>query len=132
MGYQQVILMQSVEIILNELFNLGVRRVLRIGTAGSLQDHIKAGSLVIATSAVRDEDTTEDYGPKEIPAMASLQMVQSIQASAEKLRLSNIFSGVVHTKSSLFAREFKQGPLRKTHEEYMKIFEENFVIASEM
>ena len=46
----------SVDIIVTELISLGARLLLRVGTSGSLQPHaVRAGSLVVATAAVRDE-----------------------------------------------------------------------------
>src|SRR5476651_2489588 len=53
----------SMEIILHELFHLGAKRFLRVGTAGSLQPWIKIGSIVNALASVRDENTSTRYLP---------------------------------------------------------------------
>src|SRR5215510_16153065 len=45
----------SISIYLNELFrDYGVKRAIRVGTAGSIQENIKVRSMVIASSACTD------------------------------------------------------------------------------
>jgi DeoD family purine-nucleoside phosphorylase len=51
----------SAAIVLEELIELGVKRVLRIGTCGSLQPDLGHGDLVLALSAVPNEATTAAY-----------------------------------------------------------------------
>ena len=66
----------SVDIIVNELIRLGARRLLRVGTAGSLQPgRIPIGSIVVASAAVRDEGASRLYMPTEVPAVASAAMI---------------------------------------------------------
>lgn len=68
----------SADIIINELYLLGDKRFIRIGTAGSLQPtKIKVGDIVIPTAAVRDEDTSTNYIYREYPAIASLNIVNA-------------------------------------------------------
>ena len=124
----------SLDIIVNELFRLGARRILRVGTAGSLQpDHIRVGDLVVATAAVRDENTSRLYVPIEYPAVASASMVAASQAATRKLRLEKrIRYGIIHAKDSLFAREFGEGPMRERNREYMRLLHDSGVMASEM
>ncbi len=123
----------SVDIIVNELYRLGTRRILRIGTSGSLQpEYIRTGAIVIATGAVRDEGTSTSYMPKEIPAMASFEFIEAALTATKELGTKNVFSGVVHTKDSLYAREFKEGPLREENTRYMQILKNSGILASEM
>ncbi|MHB1948369.1 MAG: phosphorylase family protein, partial [Gammaproteobacteria bacterium] len=66
----------STEIIVHELFNLGAKRFLRVGTSGSLQPGlIHAGDIINVQASVRDEDTTRHYAPLELPAISSLEFV---------------------------------------------------------
>ena len=52
----------SMDIIATELLHQGARRLIRVGTAGSLQpERLRIGSLVIPTAAVRDEGTSRHY-----------------------------------------------------------------------
>lgn len=62
--------MPSISIYVNELFkDYGVRKAIRIGTAGSLQEHVKIRDLVIAMSASTDSAVNQirfrgmDYAP---------------------------------------------------------------------
>jgi uridine phosphorylase len=123
----------SMEIIVHELFHLGARHFLRVGTAGSLQPYIKVGNLINVAAAVRDEGTTTHYAPIEIPALASYDFIANINLAAQKLELTNIiYTGMVHCKDSLYAREFGAGPLVSENTAYLHLLSENGVFASEM
>ena len=73
----------SVAIGVEELKELGVHTLLRVGTCGALQAGIKMGDLVIAVGAVRSEGTPDGYVPKEYPAIASLDVVNALIEAAE-------------------------------------------------
>jgi uridine phosphorylase len=124
----------STEIILHELYHLGAKRFLRVGTAGSLQpETLRTGALVNVQAAVRDESTTTRYVPIEFPAIASFEVFSSIILAAEKLGLSSLLqTGIVHTKSALYAREFGEGPLGAENKAYMAQLAQMGVLASEM
>ncbi len=123
----------SVDIIVNELYKLGARRILRIGTSGSLQpEYIRTGAIVVPIAAVRDEGTSANYMPKEIPAIASIQFVEASKRAIKELKMENIFFGIVHTKDSLYAREFKEGPMKDENTRYMKLLKDSGILASEM
>ncbi|MNY11121.1 Uridine phosphorylase [compost metagenome] len=124
----------SIDIIVNELCQLGAKRFVRVGTAGSLQPaNIRAGSLVVATASVRDEATSRRYVPIEVPAVASLEVVLAAKRAAAALGLaSSTHFGTVHCKDSLFAREFGAGPLHEENHAYMKVLSAAGVLASEM
>ncbi|MDX1900580.1 MAG: nucleoside phosphorylase [Gammaproteobacteria bacterium] len=123
----------SMEIILHELFTLGARRFLRVGTAGALQSFIQLGDLVNATASVRDEKTTYDYVPEGFPAIASPEMHAFISQAAEKINLQKkLHHGIVHCKASFYAREFGKGPYGERNEYYMALLAQSGVLATEM
>ncbi len=124
----------SMEIILHELFHLGGKRFLRIGTAGSLQpDFVKIGDIVNAQASVRDEHTTLDYVPIGMPAISSMEFNSAFELAANKLGLSEkTHSGIVHCKSSLYAREFGVGPQAEINHSYIRLLTQCGVLASEM
>jgi uridine phosphorylase len=124
----------SLDIIVNELYRLGVKRFLRVGTAGLLQPkYMKAGDFCIATGAVKDDGASQNYVPPEIPAIASMDIVLAAQKAAEVLDYtSRIHTGLLHSKASLYAEEFKTGPMGQENARYMKILSEAGVLASEM
>ena len=124
----------SMEIILHELFHLGGKRFLRVGTAGSLQPKmVKIGDMVNVQAAVRDEHTTTDYMPITVPAIASLEFNSAILHSAHKLGLTDhVHTGIVHCKSSLYARELGAGPRAARNKLYINLLTHCGVLASEM
>lgn len=124
----------STEIIVHELFNLGAKRFLRVGTAGTLQPSlVPEGSLVNVQASVRDDATTTNYAPIELPAIASLEFVTSILVAAEKLGLGEeVHSGIVHCKSSLYAREMAAGPRAPENQAYLNLLAQSGVLATEM
>jgi len=124
----------SMEIILHELFHLGGKRFLRIGTAGSLQPNlVKLGDMVIAQASVRDEHTSTDYFPLCIPAVASFDFTAALSLAAKKPGMAGqIYIGTVHCKSSLYAREFGSGPQAEINQAYIKLLTQCGVLASEM
>ncbi len=123
----------SVDLIVTELIRLGAGALLRIGTSGSLQHHIHTGDLVVATAAVRDEGTSDTYLPKEFPALASWPMLCAIQRAVDtRTSRGAVHFGPVHTKDSLYAREFRFGPKAAEHEQYEKWLTQAGVCATEM
>lgn len=124
----------SMEIILHELFCLGSKRFLRVGTAGSLQPNlVNIGDLINVSAAVRDESTTSDYVPLGFPAIAALEVINTISKSAKKLKLEKkLHTGIVHCKSSFYAREFGTGPLGPDNKHYLSILSKAGVLATEM
>lgn len=124
----------SMEIILHELFHLGGKRFLRVGTAGSLQPElIRIGDIVHAHGSVRDEHTTLDYVPLAMPAISSVEFTSPILNSAKNLGLSSqVHTGLVHCKSSFYAREFGSGPKGNENIEYINLLTECGVLATEM
>lgn len=129
----------SVEVILTELIHLGARFFLRVGTCGSLApETVKVGHLINASASVRDEATTQKYCPPEFPAMADLELIQTIRSTFSASNNFNsksstqLHTGIVHSKDSLYAREFYQGPLAKEHESYVDTLKKNGTIGSEM
>jgi uridine phosphorylase len=124
----------SIDIILSELLKLGGKKFLRLGTCGLLQpSFMKGGDLAIATAAVRDDHATTCYLPKEFPAIASYEVVEAAVSATKKIpHTGNVHVGIFHSKDSLYAREFKQGPLAKKNADYMTQLKNAGVIASEM
>lgn len=123
----------SMDIIATELLALGAKRLLRVGTAGTMQPYVKVGSLVVANACVRDDGCSIHYMPIEVPALSSMLMIQAANQAMEKMQLQDkIFVGPIRTKSSLYAREFTFGALSKENQRYEEILHDTGIIASEM
>lgn len=124
----------SLDIIATELLHLGARRLIRIGTAGSLQpERLRIGSLVIPTAAVRDEGTSRHYLDPSIPVQPALEFLDAVRRAGQELKIKDrLHLGMTHTKDSLYAREFGEGPLKEQHVRYMEHLQAAGVLASEM
>ncbi len=123
----------SVEIILTELIRMGATKVIRVGTCGAMQDSIKGSDILVATAAIRDEQATAAYFPKEFPSVASFSLVADIRETASELKmLDRIKLGVFHTKSALYGREFEAAPKEARNKEYMSLVRKYNTIGSEM
>ncbi len=124
----------SMDIIATELLQLGAKRIIRVGTAGSLQPKtLRVGHIVIPTAAVRDEGTSRHYLDSSIPVLSSLDFLDVARSVSRDLKIAEkVMLGLVHTKDSLYAREFGQGPLLAQHKMFMDHLVAAGVLASEM
>ena len=60
----------SLSIIVNELVQVGIKTIIRVGTCGSIQPQVKAGSVVISSGALCRQGAANDIAPPEYPAVA--------------------------------------------------------------
>ena len=58
-----------------ELHNVGVKYVIRVGSAGAMQKDIPLGRLVIAEGVVRDDGLSRKYVPEIYPAVPSYRLL---------------------------------------------------------
>jgi len=93
----------SASIALEELVRAGADTFVRIGTCGGMDREVKSGDVVIATAAIRMEGTTKEYAPIEFPAVANLDVVNSLVESAKKLEFP-YHAGVVECKDSFYGQ----------------------------
>jgi uridine phosphorylase len=71
-------------IVLEELAQLGVKTVLRVGTVMTLVPDA-LGELVVATAAVREEAVSRTYLPLSVPAVPDLDLLFGMLVSLEQL-----------------------------------------------
>jgi uridine phosphorylase len=83
-----------------ELCQAGVRRIIRAGTAGGLQERVRDGDVVVVSGAVRDDGVTPRIVPLSYPAVPSLDVVADLR-SASSNRGVETHEGIVLT-SDLF------------------------------
>ncbi len=76
---------RSTSIAVDEMAALGGTTFLRVGVTGSLQPHVAAGDLIIASAAVRLDRTSEHYVRVEYPATAHFEVTAALIAAAQKL-----------------------------------------------
>ncbi len=70
-------------IVLHELFDLGVRRFLRVGTA-MVMPPASVGDFVVADGAFRGDGTSATYAPPGYPAVADFDLGVALRASLER------------------------------------------------
>lgn len=123
----------SAEVVLFELLEAGARRLLRVGSCGTMTRAIQPGQVVIATGAVRDDGSSAHYAPLEYPALAHPSAVAALRIGAERAGLAaETFLGLCHTKATLYAREFGYGPAGESNLAYCDVLRRCGVVASEM
>jgi uridine phosphorylase len=72
----------STSIAVEELWNLGARLFIRVGTCGGIQDSTRSGDLVIATGAVRGDGTSVEYVDVSFPAVADPDVTVALRDEA--------------------------------------------------
>lgn len=108
-----------------ELIQGGGRRLVRLGTCGSLQAGLNEGQLVIATGAVDWTGYGREIFPPGYPAVADLELTVALrQAAASSGRASH--SGIVLTRDG-----FYEGPKNTRAADY-KMLSAAQVLAVEM
>jgi uridine phosphorylase len=79
----------SLSIVVNELVQAGVRRIIRIGTCGSIQEHVLPGSIVITRAALCRQGAAADIAPAEYPAAADPFLTVGLVNAARELRVEH-------------------------------------------
>ena len=120
----------STAIAVEELSAIGAHTLIRVGTSGIMQPHMKEGELVIATGAVRDEGTSHQYLPAAFPAIASPEVVAAYTAALQHM---TTHIGVVHSKDSFYGEvESERMPLKRHLQERWAAWISGGCLCSEM
>lgn len=93
----------STAIAVEELANIGITNLIRVGTSGGMQLDVSAGDIVIAQAAIRQEGTSKEYVPIEFPAVADIELTNALKKAADELGYVN-HTGVVHCKDSFYGQ----------------------------
>ena len=72
----------SAAIAVEELHNIGVKRIIRVGSAGALQAGIDLGLPIIGEGAVRDDGLSKMYVPVQYPAVPSVDLMKKAKEVA--------------------------------------------------
>lgn len=112
----------STAIAVEELRNLEVKTLIRIGSCGALQNNIKLGDLVIASGAIRSEGTSNTYIEKSYPAVPDTDILMSLIKCAQELNYV-YHCGIIRSHDSFYT---------DNEEEIDKFWAEKNVLASDM
>ncbi len=75
----------SASIAFNELVQLGITTVIRVGTCGSIQAHVAPGSVVISSASLCRQGAADDIAPVEYPASADPFLTVTLADAARRL-----------------------------------------------
>ena len=75
----------STAIGVEELANIGVEAMIRIGSCGALRSGIKLGDLVIVNGAVRDDGASNAYIDKAFPAIPDTELLMDVIQAAKAM-----------------------------------------------
>ena len=92
----------AMAIVVNEVSNIGVKTLIRVGSTGAIQEGIHCGDLVISNAAVRLDGASLSYVGPEFPAFASYDVLQALIEAAETLEV-RYHVGVTATTSDFYA-----------------------------
>jgi uridine phosphorylase len=79
----------SLSIVVNELIQVGIRQIIRVGTCGSIQAHVLPGSVVISRAALCRQGAANDIAPAEYPAAADPFLTVALVEAARALSVSH-------------------------------------------
>lgn len=103
---------------LEDLAEIGSDTLIRVGTCGTIQEHIRPGDLIICTGAVRKEGTSCDYVLPEYPACADYEVTLALIEAAEQLGYP-YHVGIGYTAASFFCGQGRPG-VGGYNQSYMK------------
>jgi uridine phosphorylase len=85
-----------------ELVVAGARRIVRLGTCGSLQPHVQPGHLVIATAAVQQTGYGQEVAPHGYPAVPDITLTYHLLEAARR-EGHPYHKGLILTRDAFFA-----------------------------
>jgi uridine phosphorylase len=77
----------SLSIVVNELVQVGITQIIRVGTCGSIQPDVGVGSIVISQGALCRQGAANDLAPVEYPAVADPFLTVALAEAAKKLKI---------------------------------------------
>lgn len=92
----------STAIAVEELAQLGVHTLVRVGTCGAIQRAIGPLEIVVSTGSIRDEGTTRQYVDLSFPAVPDLELTAGL-VSALRQQGVRIHVGITHTKDAYYS-----------------------------
>lgn len=98
----------AVAIAVEELLDLGVDTIIRVGSTGAIQDYIDVGDIVITAAAVRMDGTSGQYAPAGYPASANHEVVMALIEAAEELGV-RYHVGVTASTDSFYVGQGRPG-----------------------
>ena len=89
-------------IVAEELIELGVRCLIRIGTCGALQSQIYPDDLIVSTGSVREEGTSRAYVDVSYPAVPHLELTGELLRAA-RTGYARVHAGITHCMDAYYS-----------------------------
>lgn len=112
----------SVGIAVEELCNIGVETMIRIGSCGALQENIHLGELILVNGAVRDEGTSKTYIDEIYPAIPDTDILSSAMNVLQKSEFP-FHVGIIRSHDSFYTNR---------EEEICRYWSEKGVLGADM
>ncbi len=93
----------STAIAFEELVKCGAKTLLRVGTCGGIRKDIKSGDIIIVQGAIRMDGTSKEYAPIEYPAIADIEIINSLIKASKDFDY-DYHVGVVQSKDSFYGQ----------------------------
>lgn len=101
----------SVAIAVEELKNIGVHTMMRIGSAGAMQEGIGLGDLIIAEGAVREDGASNCYIDARYPAVPDYRLI-NLCTEVAKEKGYEYHTGIVLSHESFYYDEDTEDSLK--------------------
>jgi uridine phosphorylase len=95
-------------IAIEELASIGAKTLIRVGSSGAIQKHIKCGDLIITTGAVRNDGTSAQYVAPQYPAFANHQVTLALIEAVESFGF-RYHVGITCSTDSFFTGQGRPG-----------------------
>mgnify|MGYP000885225491 CR=1 FL=1 len=89
-------------IAIEELVKVGAKNFIRIGTGGMFQTWLPIPGVLVITGAIRGDGLTREYFPPEYPAIADLDIVEGMLATASELGIE-VHTGLEWSHDAYYA-----------------------------
>ncbi|WP_277553319.1 nucleoside phosphorylase [Halobaculum limi] len=117
----------SAAIAIEELHNVGVETVIRVGTCGGLQTDVEIGDMVVATGSAKEEGTSKRYESETYPAVPDYgtltALVDAAEARDEQVHVGPIVSDdAFYNESDEFVADWEEAGLLAIEMEASAVF----------
>lgn len=92
----------SMSVVVNELIQVGIRAIIRVGTCGSIQERILPGSLVITSASLCLQGAANDIAPLEYPAAADPFLTVALVEAARELGMEDHHVGITASTDTFY------------------------------
>lgn len=92
----------SSTIVVNELCQLGIEEIVRVGTCGSISPKVRAGEVVISSAAVSRQGAVLDLVPEGYPCAADPHLVVDLATAAARAGLVASHVGLTCSTDTFF------------------------------